>query len=273
MTTAASLFAAVVILAPAAKAEPAQRIVSLNLCTDELALQLADRDKVVSVSFLANDPSLSTVAEQARGIFVNRGMLEQIVALKPDLVLAHRYASRSTTDGLRRLGYRVVEIESPQSIAATRQQIADVALAMGEVERGKALIATLDARLAALPMTAGRRPTAAIYQPNGYAFGRDSLADAILALAGFDNLAARDGVAGYARLSLESLIANPPDILVIEEGGGDQRSMAQQFLSHPALKDRFPPQARIEVPRRYWLCAGLSVAAAAELLARARVAQ
>jgi hypothetical protein len=37
------------------------------------------------------------------------------------------------------------------------------------------------------------------------------------------------------------------------------------------LRDRFPPQARIEVPRRYWLCAGLSVAEAAELLAHGRV--
>jgi iron complex transport system substrate-binding protein len=85
-------------------------------------------------------------------------------------------------------------------------------------------------------------------------------------------LAAPDGVSGYSRLSLESLLINPPDRLVIEESDSDRRSMAQQFLNHPALRDRFPASARIEVPRRYWLCAGLSVAAAAELLAKARVA-
>jgi len=258
-------------LASNVHAQPAHRIISLNLCTDELALQLADRTKVISVSFLASDPSLSTVADQARGIPVNRGLLEEIVALKPDLVLAHRYASRSTTDGLRRLGYRVVEIESPQTVAAVRQQIADVADALGEAERGRRLIGQLDARLAALPPPTVPKPTAAIYQPNAYAFGRDTLADAILALAGFDNLTSRDGVIGYSRLALESLIVNPPDILVIEEGGGDRRSMAQQFLTHPVLRDRFPPSARIEVPRRYWLCAGLSVADAAELLAKGRV--
>jgi hypothetical protein len=64
---------------------------------------------------------------------------------------------------------------------------------------------------------------------------------------------------------------HPPDMLVTEEDAGDRRSMAQQFLNHKALRDRFPPQARIEVPRRYWLCAGLSVAEAAELLAHGRV--
>ena len=162
------------------------------------------------------------------------------------------------------------EIESPQTVAAARQQILDIADALGVAERGRRLLAEFDARLAALPAASSPRPTAAIYQPNGYAFGRDSLADAVLALAGFDNLAARDGVAGYSRLSLENLIVHPPDKLIVEESSGDRRSMAQQFLFHPALAHRFPQGARIEVPRRYWLCAGLSIATAAELLAKAR---
>jgi iron complex transport system substrate-binding protein len=171
------------------------------------------------------------------------------------------------------LGYRVVEIDSPQTLDAVRQQILEVAAALCVPERGHAMVASLDARLAALPPIVEPRPTAAIYQPNGYAFGRDSLADKILDVAGFANLAARDGVRGYARLSLEQLVVHPPDRLVLEGDDFDRRSMAQQFLSHPALKDRFPAQARIEVPRRLWLCAGLNVATAAELLARARLAE
>lgn len=236
-------------------------------------MQLADRDTIASVSFLATDPSLSSVADLAAGLPTNRGRLEEIVALHPDLILAHRYAGRSTTDALRRLGYRVVEIESPQDLNAVRQQILDVATALGVPQRGSAMVATFDRRLALLPPVVEPRPTAAIYQPNGYAFGRDSLADRILALAGFANLAAQDGVTGYARLSLEQLVTHPPDRLVLEGDDFDRRSMAQQFLSHPALRDRFPPQARIEVPRRLWLCAGLNVATAAELLALARVMQ
>lgn len=260
-------------VAATAGAPPPNRVVSLNLCSDELLLQLADRGTVASISFLATDPSLSSVAPLTVGLPVNRGRLEEIVALHPDLVLAHRYAARSTTDALRRLGYRVVEIDSPQTLDAVRQQILEVAAALGVPERGHAMVASLDARLAALPPIVEPRPTAAIYQPNGYAFGRDSLADKILDLAGFANLAARDGVRGYARLSLEQLVVHPPDRLVLEGDDFDRRSMAQQFLSHPALKDRFPAQARIEVPRRLWLCAGLNVATAAELLARARVAE
>jgi iron complex transport system substrate-binding protein len=275
-TCAAALLAILAGALPAPAGVPQrkpQRVVSLNLCSDELLLQLADRDTVASVSFLATDPSLSSVADLAAGLPANRGRLEEIVALHPDLVLAHRYAGRSTTEALRRLGYRVVEIDSPQDLDAVRQQILDVADALDVPQRGRAMVASFDARLAALPPVVEPRPTAAIYQPNGYAFGRDSLADRILALAGFANLAAQDGVRGYARLSLEQLVAHPPDRLVLEGDDFDRRSMAQQFLSHPALRDRFPPQARIVVPRRLWLCAGLNVATAAELLARARLAQ
>jgi iron complex transport system substrate-binding protein len=260
-----------ILSAPASAQEKPQRIVSLNLCTDQLLLDLVGRERIASVSFLAADPEFSAVAEKARGVPANRGLAEEIVALKPDLVLAHKYAGRQAVAMLLRLGVRVVEIDLPQDLAAVMAQIAVVAEAVQEQERGRAMIAAIEQRLAALPPAAEPRLTAAIYEPSGFAFGANSLADAILRAAGYDNLAARLGVGGYARLGMENLLANPPDILVVDDTAADRRSMAQEFLYHPALRQRFAGERRVAVPRRLWICGGPSVAEAAALLAQARV--
>jgi iron complex transport system substrate-binding protein len=256
--------------APALAQGKPQRIVSLNLCTDQLLLDLVGRERIASVSFLAADPEFSAVAEKAKGVPANRGLAEEIVALKPDLVLAHKYAGRQAVAMLLRLGVRVVEIDLPQDMAAVKAQITFIAEAVQEQERGQAMIAEIEQRLAGLPRVSEPRPTAAIYEPSGYAFGANSLADAILRAAGYDNLAAKLGVGGYARLGMENLLANPPDILVVDDTAIDRRSMAQEFLDHPALRRRFAGERRVAVPRRLWICGGASVAEAAALLAQAR---
>jgi iron complex transport system substrate-binding protein len=260
-----------ILSASAIAQEKPQRIVSLNLCTDQLLLDLVGRERIASVSFLAADPEFSAVAEKAKGVPANRGLAEEIVALKPDLVLAHKYAGRQAVAMLLRLGVRVVEIDLPQDMAAVTAQIAFVAEAVQEQERGRAMIAGIEQRLAALPPAAEPRLTAAIYEPSGYAFGANSLADAILRAAGYDNLAAKLGVGSYARLGMENLLADPPDILVVDDTAIDRRSMAQEFLDHPALRQRFAGERRVAVPRRLWICGGSSVAEAAALLAQARV--
>src|SRR5262245_36302917 len=67
-----------------------QRIVSTNVCADQLALLLAP-ERVVSVSFNAADPAISNTASLAKGIPVNSARAEEVVLFKPDLVLGDIY--------------------------------------------------------------------------------------------------------------------------------------------------------------------------------------
>ncbi len=46
-----------------AAAQP-QRIASMNLCTDQMVLLLADKSRIVSVSFLGADPAESPLAHR-----------------------------------------------------------------------------------------------------------------------------------------------------------------------------------------------------------------
>ena len=59
-----------------------QRIVSINLCADQLVLALAERERIASVSEVALDPTVSNVVVRARGLVTNSGRLEEIVRLR-----------------------------------------------------------------------------------------------------------------------------------------------------------------------------------------------
>ena len=138
----------------AASAAAPQRIVSLNLCADELVLRLAAPGTVKSVTWLARDPVLSNVPALAQAVPVNRGLAEDIVPLAPDLVIAGTYTSRTAVALLQRLRVPVLEIDVPGSIEEALAQIRTVAAALGAEERGAQLVADIQKRLAALPRAA-----------------------------------------------------------------------------------------------------------------------
>ena len=73
------------------------RIVSLDLCTDQLLVELVDRARIAAVTHLAADPTVSAIPEKARGIPITRGAAEDVLRYDPDLILA---------GPVRRLGQR-----------------------------------------------------------------------------------------------------------------------------------------------------------------------
>lgn len=271
---AAALAALVCLQAGAVRAangaRPA-RVVSLNLCTDQLVLQLLDRDRIASISFLGADPRYSAVAAKAGDIPLNHGRAEEVLRLDPDLVLAGTYTSRATVALLRRLDYRVVEMAPPRDIGAVREQIRRIARVLGVPERGEALIAAFNRKLrAAAPAERAARPTAIVYEPNGIAIGAGELADAAVEAAGLRNLAAEMGLSGPSHLSLEHLVTARPDVLVLQGHGEDAPSQATRLLDHPALRHLRQSTATAVVPEALWTCGGPQLAEAIARLARAR---
>ena len=83
----ASLLAALVASALPALAEGPKRVVSINLCTDQLAMMLAAPGQLISVSHLATEVQSSSMVEEARAYPMNRGQVEQVFLMRPDMVL------------------------------------------------------------------------------------------------------------------------------------------------------------------------------------------
>ena len=260
--------AAALALAPPASAKP-QRIVSLNLCADQLVLQLAEPANIASVTHHAADPELSYMAAAAAGIAANRGRAEEVVALDADLVFTVAPSAQPTVFMLRRLGIEVVELALAESVAGVRDLVRQVAALVGEEARGEAVIAEMDGRLEAVAAAPGSRPRAAVLQARGHTAGPGTLIDEIVRMAGFENVATELGLSGSEYLGLESLVLARPDAVVLSGYRSDQASLAVQLFDHPALRSRTDITV-VAMPVALWLCATPAIAEAAERLVSAR---
>jgi len=246
-----------------AQAEAPHRIVSANLCADRLVMALADRDKVISLSKFAADPNLSTVVDQARGIPLNQADAEEIAALHPDLVIFGQYTQKASSDMLKGLGYPVYMLPHPRDLAAMRKTIRDLAARLGVPERGEALVADIDAKIAALP--AHKPARAVFYAAGGWTSGKPSLADDLLQHFGAINLATEAGIGANGTLPLEQLVAAGPDLIIVESMGDKRQvSLAEQLLEHPALAER--TVRRLDMPMKLWDCADSALVDAARLI-------
>lgn len=253
----------------AAVAQP-QRIVSLNMCTDELVLRLAAPERIASVTWLSQDPRNANMAEVARRIPANHGLVEQVLAMRPDLVIAGAYTTRATVGLLKRVGAPPREFGVPRNLAEMRAQIREMATLLGTEARGEALIADIDARLNALAERPLPKPLRAIVlRPNGFTVGRGSLVDEILTRAGLVNVAVELGIDNYGQIPLETVALAGAEVLVLNETPDGPPSLAHEVLHHPVIARLSERLRLVSLPSRLWTCAGPSVVDAIELLVAA----
>lgn len=259
---AASAALLALLLSAPLHAEP-KRIASINLCTDQIALLLLPRERIASVSFLADDPALSFAAPLAAGIPKNRAQAEEILAVSPDLVLADIYANQAAAGLLRHAGLPVwfhTPATTPADIEATWRAAGDV---LGVPARAAEVIDGMKQRLSAV--TARKNATAAIFFPNAWAMGSGTLADSALRAAGFRNAVSGSGYAAY---SLETLLQLKPEVLVLPREDTPTFSQAAALLDHPAARGLWPAERRINLPGNLLICGGPFFADAVERLAR-----
>src|SRR5829696_6028188 len=264
-----ALAAALLLLLAAvpARADEPRRIVSFNLCADQLVVALANSDQIAALSPYAHDRHLSVVAEQARKFPTLDWSAESTVALGPDMVLVGPNDRRETRQMLAALNIPVVNVELVTDIATARAQILSVAARLGHPDRGEAMVRALDAARARLAAVA--RPvakTALVVERGGYVDGPQSLVATLLAEAGLRlPTGAPAGYGGY--MSLETLLVTHPDVLVLKDPPRQAEDQGALFFTHPAVAALYPPQRRIALPTRYTLCGGPALVEALDYLA------
>ncbi|OCW55966.1 ABC transporter substrate-binding protein [Hoeflea olei] len=262
---------ALVLLAGAGSAAdaagPPRRVVSMNVCTDQMAMLVAAPGQLHSVSHVASDPNSSALAAEAGAFVANRGSAEEIFLMRPDLVLAGTYTTRSTVALLRQLGIRVEEFAPESSFDDIRENFQRMGEILGQPQRAAARMAELDRRLAAIATDGHEGMTVAAWYANSYTSGSGTLVDAVIERAGLTNIADRLGYAGMARLPLELLLMSAPDLLVTADRGYMAPALAQQGFDHPAFRAQARLSGLVDIASRYTVCGAPFTAEAVRALA------
>lgn len=244
-----------------------QRIVSTNLVTDRLLIELCEPTRILAISRAA--------AERKRDGFRYHGMttvdgfgpVEAMVALQPDLVLTNSFGAPGSAERLRAAGIEVFDLGELRG----KQSLSYVALGLGELlgipERAQRLVQDFAQRLRRVSADLGtRKPIRAIFLST---LGPDlqggtvctSYHD-ILVAAGLVDVAAKD-YRDWPAYAAEQVLALAPEIIVTREG------FAEGICKYPGM-DHAPPcrgQGRIvELPGELLDEPGLAILEAAETL-------
>lgn len=253
-----------------AAAAAAKRIASINMCTDQLLLVLADPDQIVGLGPYARDPHLSWLAKQAEHYPRLSGEAEDLLMLAPDVILAGRYGKRATREMLRAKKYMVEEFDTPRSIDDVRAQIVRVGALVGHPERADAAIAELDRAIARAAAAAAKRPARVLaLSRRGWVTGGDSLLSSLLTTAGLSNAATDLGYSYGGFASLETIVAARPDLLLLAEDQPAADDQGKALLLHPSIQHAYPPSRRIVIPEPLTICGGAMFAVALDRLIEA----
>lgn len=246
------------------------RVVSVNVCTDQLAMLVAAPGQLIAVSHLAREPYSSAMAAEAEGYAVTNGQAEAVFQLQPDLVLAGAYTTPVTVRLLERLGVRVERFASATTIAAIAADLRRMGVLLGREAQAEAIAEAVERRFAALQAkTHGAAPVrAAFLDANSYTAGRGTLLHAMMEAAGLQNVAAELGLAFTARLPLETLVLAKPDLLLMAQRYPSP-SMGEAVLDHPAVRAVAARIGRAEISGAASTCGTPATLAAVERLAAA----
>lgn len=226
------LAAAALLCGAAAPMSVPARIMSLNICTDQLLLALAPESRVASVTFMAREPAPLKLWPQARHLPVNYGSAEEVLAAHPDLVLTGQFLPPLTRALLAKSGARVLEVPLAENFDQIRDVTKLVATAIGAQAKGEALLAQMDADLA---LAAAHRPARPVrvaeWGTGGQVLGGSGLLGTLLKTAGAQSIA--DGT-----YDVETLVAEKPQALIFSDTYRGLPSLRADQDSHPALTGR-----------------------------------
>ena len=224
----------------------AARIASLNLCTDEYLLLLARPGEIASVSFLSHDPRETPLWKRARAHPANAGSIEGVLKARPTQLLTMGGGGRGTRLIAGRMGIGTVDLPPAETPADVASNLRKVAAALGDPARANPWLKRLQQLAGQAPRTA----TDAIWvSSGGTSLSPHSAGAAWMRLAGL-----RQRALPGDRATLETLLTEPPSVLVQSNYRAGQHSRGAAWLKHPIVREA--RSRRLATDGRAWTCMG-----------------
>ena len=251
--------------APAEESGP-QHVMSLSMCTDDLLLELLPPDRIASVTYYSREPGNSYQWPQAAKVPVNWGTVEEVLAEKPDLVLAGTYTTPAARALLKKLRWPLLEVPPAADFEQIRVVTRQVAHALRRDAVGESLIAKMDSTLQQLAASKPRQVIrVAAWGEGGSIPGKGTLFDAILNAAGGINIAATLEGGSYTSFDAEQLIAARPDVLAYSSDLADTPGRNTEIAQHPLLRKLYSGRT-VTYPGALYSCGVVESADAAAAL-------
>ncbi|WP_225205828.1 ABC transporter substrate-binding protein [Novosphingobium huizhouense] len=246
-------------------------MVSLNPCTDAILAEVADRDQILAISAWSRDPRASSMDPGlARRLPSTHGTVEEVLALRPDVVIDGAFVAPATADAYARLGLRFETFDMAATVGASRAQVRRLAALVGHPDRGEALVARMDSALAAAAPPPGAPPVpAVVWEPGGIVPGKGTLVSDLLVRTGYSNFSALRGLGQADRLPLERMLADPPRVILVADATDRATADQDRALSHPALRALAGTTRAAFAPNLLY-CGGPTIIRAARRLAEVR---
>ncbi|MEM6858151.1 MAG: ABC transporter substrate-binding protein [Pseudomonadota bacterium] len=241
-------------------ADPAQKtFVSLNPCLDAILVEVAEAEQVLAISHYSHQPGGSRMAPELAAQFAfTGGTAEEIIALQPDIVLASIFLPPATKSALERAGLEIETFDIPRSVDVSVQQVRRMGQLVGNPEAAQAL----NTRIAAPRLEPPYKrpdPSVLLWQAGQITAGQKTLISRLIKDASFTSHSEALGLGQGDYVSLEQVVSDPPDLLLVAG-----QSAGQQ---HPALAMLEGTRVHAFDPSLFY-CGGPSIAdARAELRA------
>ncbi|GKS58780.1 ABC transporter substrate-binding protein [Nitrospira sp.] len=195
-----------------------RRIVSLAPSVTEMLYAIGAGNQVVAVTGLCDFPLEVSSKPKVGQLSAN---LETLVALQPDLVIApHGFLSAEVLEQFERLKLPLLLLRA-QSVDDIFRHITTLGRLLNQSKMANELAAELRARLKRIKAnTQGRPSPRVLYVLNMeplITVGPGTFIQHVIEMAGGSNIA-RDAVTEYPRLSMETVLARNPDVLVFPTG-------------------------------------------------------
>jgi iron complex transport system substrate-binding protein len=224
------------------KAKP-MRIHTLSVGYDEITMYLVGAERFAAVGSVSANPLYSNIVEQAAKVATKVGRKsEDVLAAKPDLVVASPFANKDLVAQLKEAGLTVVVSDLNDSLEGHASNIRYLAYLYGEEEKGEALIKEVNERLARLEAVAGKkaqteRPKVISLTDTLNTPGKNTTMDGIIRRAGGINAAAEAGIEKWQQITLEKVVELKPDVIIVGEADSGKKDFGKELLAHPSLQN------------------------------------
>ena len=214
---------------------PAQRVVSLAPSNTEILFAVGAGAQVVGRDQLSDFPDEAKNVADVGSTF-DALNTEQIVSLKPDLVLAAEINTPEQVKQLEDLGLTVYYLKNPLTLEEMYSNLEIVAQLTGHEQEAATLIESLKKRVASVDekiATISSRPNV-FYELDGtdpakpYTAGKGTFITQLIDRAGGHNIAS--DLDGYPQMSLEQVVTADPAFIILGDAryGVTTESIAQR---------------------------------------------